>query len=386
MEDQAVSLVMRGGEMMLRMTRETARMAMQAIALIKALLTKLTHTGQTPLKWLTKQYDTAAFAIRRDQLADYRSAAKEIKLTYALAEHSDPAKVTVVVRQADIHNFNHVMDEIGVVENDLEPVADYENAKDEGILSKKDEGKGYYAFTLNSEDGVAFQKLADEKNLMYATPQSIGAPIDYLAKDEMLKESYGALVERNKDNSPESGLVHSTFWPKLAAEENIETVALSEEQYEHFKREVYTGDQNDRIPFAVTAKDSNLILAYRSEDRDRVQDITGKTEHKALVGKNELTDRMAQAAEKGSHNFVILGDQREQARDMMKEAGIAAPEMKQIAKGEKYFENLEHRAERIKNEAKYAAEKQVGSQQGMQEQAGAAMDKTAENILEKSGR
>ena len=48
MEDQAVSMVLRGGEMTLRIAKEAAKGMMQVIALIRAMISKYQHTGQVP--------------------------------------------------------------------------------------------------------------------------------------------------------------------------------------------------------------------------------------------------------------------------------------------------------------------------------------------------
>lgn len=359
MEDQAISMIMRGGEMMLRLTKDGIRMMMQAVALIKAMINRQIHSGQVPVDWLTKQYDTAAFTIPQKQMDDFRSEAGKINMLFSVVESRDPEGVKIVVRQTDIPNFNNIIDEIGVVENDVKKESVGENEKDIGIITKADEGKGYYSFILPAADSVKFQNVADEKSLIYATPQDVGAPIDYLKKNEMLSESYNALVERNKDNSPESGLVHSSFWPKLREQGNLETVVLSENQYEEFKAALSGRGEMGKTLFAVAAKDGDLILAYRTEKRGMIQDITGKTDFKIMVEHAELENRMEQAADKGDHSFVIIEDQQEQARELMQKVGIVVPEMKRMANGEKYFENLEHRADRVLKEHNYTSAKEM---------------------------
>ena len=137
MEDQAVSMVLRGGEMTLRIAKEAAKGMMQVIALIRAMISKYQHTGQVPVKWLTKQYDTNVYTIPREYLADFKASAKEINMMYAIAKSHDPELATIVIRQSDIHNFNYITDEIGVVENDVQPATIDENAKDEGILTEE---------------------------------------------------------------------------------------------------------------------------------------------------------------------------------------------------------------------------------------------------------
>ena len=201
-----------------------------------------------------------------------------------------------------------------------------------------------------------FQKMADQKNIIYATPQDIGAPTDYLKKSEMLKESYTALVDQNKDNSDESRWVYQKHWPNLQKQGKIEVMSISEEQYEQFKAE-----KLGKLPFAVAAKNGQMQLAYRSEDRAEVQESTGENKYKTMVGRDELNARMKEQAEKGDHSFVVLGDQRDQVHEIMNESGITVPEMKKVAHGEKYFEDLDHRIERVQRETEYAKEKEKGS-------------------------
>lgn len=356
MEDQAVSMVLRGGEMSLRIAKDAGKGAMQVIALIRAIINKYRHTGQVPVKWLTKQYDTNVYTIPREYLADFKASAKEINMMYAIAKSHDPELATIVIRQSDIHNFNYVIGEIGVVEDDVRPASLDENAKDEGILTEEHEGKDFYSFTLSREDSVAFQTEASKKNIIYATPQDVGAPMDYLKKDETLKESYDALVDRNKDNSDESRWVYQKHWPNLQKQGNIEVMSISEEQYEKFKAE-----KLGKLPYAVAAKDGKMQLAYRSEDRAEVQQSTGESKFKTMVGRGDLNVRMQEQAQKGDHSFVVLGDQREQVHEIMNETGITVPEMKKVAHGEKYFEDLDHRIERVQRETEYAKEKEKGS-------------------------
>lgn len=356
MEDQAVSMVLRGGEMTLRMAKETGKGMMQVIALIRAMINKYQHTGQVPVKWLTKQYDTNVYTIPREYLADFKASAKEINMMYAVTESHDPKLATIVIRQQDIHNFNYITGEIGVVENDVKVAALNENAKDEGILTEEHEGKDFYSFTLPRKDSVAFQQMADRKNIIYATPQDIGAPTDYLKKSEILKESYATLVERNKDNSEESRWVHQKHWPNLQTHDKVEVISINEEQYEQFKTE-----RMGKIPFAAAVKNGEIQLAYRSEDRAAVQESTGESKYKTMVGRDELNARMREQAEKGDHSFIVPGDQRGQVQEIMNESGISVPEMTKVAHGEKYFEDLDHRIERVKRQTEYAKEKEKGS-------------------------
>ena len=65
--------------------------------------------------------------------------------------------------------------------------------------------KGKTLFGAAARGQLCVSKMADQKNIIYATPQDIGGADRLLKrKAEMLKESYTALVDQNKDNSDES--------------------------------------------------------------------------------------------------------------------------------------------------------------------------------------
>lgn len=351
MEDQAISMALRSGEMIFLLTRSGAHMAMQLAALVRALANKLRMRGQVSVKALTRQYDTTAFSVPAKDLGNFSAGAKSVNLMYGLAAHAREKYITVVVRTADVGNFNHIVEEYGIggPENDVRETAVPEGAKDVGIVTEADVGEEYYAFTLPNEAGLELQRAADEKGLTLAAVDEMGAPADYLEKNEVMKDGIAAAVAKNKDASPESRMVHDRHWPALARNDRLESVRIDIHGYGECKSRMAEGN----IPYAPVPKGDKMQIVFRAEDRTAVQRIAGGLpEHKAVVSAGELESRQRAAAPKGEMRFIASSGSIKGVQSILADAGDRPPVFTKVMKADKFYEDIHHRMERVRNETR----------------------------------
>lgn len=351
--EEDISIILQAGTMTMHVLKAMISGGIKTAALIKALHVKCSLRGQVPLKLLQKQGDTQAFRIPNEYLADFHAGAAKIKMYYSVVTDNDPLNATIVVRQADVGNFNFVTENIGVVENDIKKAELTGKEQDEGLITGKDAGKDYFSFELNKEQSALFQNAANMQSVRYISSKELGAATDYLRDNEMLKSSFDALVEKNRDNSFEATAIYEKYWPQLKQHTDIEVVVLDCDTYESFKA------NNNGISYAAAASKDKVMLAYTAQDRMTVCELTGADNPKSLVDKSTLNERMKQAMEEQPDKltYIVLGDDKEKVKDICGSIGIENPvQFEKIAHSEKFYEKLEHRIARVQEKYKAKSE------------------------------
>lgn len=168
MEDMALNIATRSGDIAIRISRQGITNIKQAVALIKALVYKVMMTGQISVKNFLKNFNARVYEIPAVQVAAFKEECKKNKMIYAIGDYKNQKKAEIYIKHDDEYIFNKIIGNIGIVKNDIE-VKDLKRSRDNNKFSgNQDWRQEFKIYTIHKEDSRLFKDIANKNNLLFS--------------------------------------------------------------------------------------------------------------------------------------------------------------------------------------------------------------------------
>ena len=325
---EALVLLERGTEMTVRVLRDAAGLNLM---LVKELIGRHRRDGQVPIREFPERSARSAFAVTEKSLPNFRKTAGKKDLTYAVTDNALQGHHSIVTRAEEKETAAQILQETdGRVPQETVP-----GDIDRGIFTAEDTYQPLCRMDLEEKSAAEFLARADEAGLAAA---SLGAA-QMLKDDELQYEAIAAIVKHAAGRNEEELAAIERNWPKIRQDAKLLARRTDRQLTQHELKE---------CPAVPIPDGSGTLLVFRAEHREELAKIPG--EDRVLVRKEVCEERLRKLQPPDKTAVLLMAREREKAERILQEQKIPFPGMREVARSDVCWENLEDHLLKLRNE------------------------------------